>query len=103
MICSERYPDFYIDIKAKLLIVTIDDADVMLNIIEQAQKYFPHLTILARARNNGHAYEILRRGVHLFRREIYDSALHLGEETLKHMGFGAYRSRNAAQVFQNYD
>ncbi len=89
--------------KAKLLIITIDDADVTLHIIEQAQKHFPHLTILARARNNGHAYEILRRGVHLFQREMYDSALHLGEEALKQMGFGAYRSRNAAQVFQDYD
>jgi len=89
--------------KAKLLIITIDDADVTLNIIEQAQKYFPHLTILARACNNGHAYEILRRGVHLFWREMYDSALHLGEEALKHMGFDAYRSRSAAQIFQDYD
>ena len=89
--------------KAKLLIITIDDAEVALNIIEQAQKYFPHLTILTRARNNGHAYEILRRGVPLFRRELYDSALHLGEEALKQLGFGAYRSRNATQVFNAYD
>ncbi len=89
--------------KARLLIITIDDADVALNIIEQAQKHFPHLTILTRARNNGHAYEILRRGVKLFRREMYDSALHLGEEALKQLGFGAYRSRTAAQVFNDYD
>lgn len=89
--------------KAKLLIITIDDADVVLEIIEQAQKHFPHLTILTRARNNGHAYEILRRGVNLFRRELYDSALHLGEEALKQIGFGAYRSKNAAQVFHAYD
>jgi len=89
--------------KAKLLIITIDDAEVALNIIEQAQKHFPHLTILTRARNNGHAYEILRRGVKLFRREMYDSALHLGEEALKQLGFGAYRSRTAAQVFNDYD
>jgi glutathione-regulated potassium-efflux system ancillary protein KefC len=89
--------------RARLLIVTIDDAEVALNIIEQAQKHFPHLSILARARNNGHAYEMLRRGVTLFRREMYDSALHLGEEALKQLGFGAYRSRTAAQVFHDYD
>ena len=89
--------------RAKLLIITIDDADVVLKIIEQAQKHFPHLTILARARNNGHVYEIMRRGVSLFRRELYDSALHLGEEALKQLGFGAYRSRTAAQVFHAYD
>ena len=89
--------------KAKLLIITIDDAEMSLNIIEQAQKHFPHLTILARACNNGHAYEIMRRGVTLFQRELYDSALHLGEEALKQLGFGAYRSKNAARVFYAYD
>ncbi len=89
--------------KAKLLIITIDDPDVALQIIEQAQKHFPHLTILTRACNNGHVYEILRRGVTLFRRELYDSALHLGEEALKQLGFGAYRSRTATQMFQAYD
>ncbi len=89
--------------KAKLLIITIDDADVVLDIIDQVQKHFPHLTILARARNNGHVYEILRRGVSLFRRELYDSALCLGEEALKQLGFGAYRSKTAAQVFHAYD
>lgn len=89
--------------KAKLLIITIDDADVVLNIIDQVQKHFPHLTILTRARNNGHVYEIMRRGVSLFRRELYDSALYLGEEALKQLGFGAYRSRTATQVFHEYD
>jgi len=89
--------------RAKLLIITIDDADVVLKIIDQAQKHFPHLTILTRARNNGHVYEIMRRGVSLFRRELYDSALHLGEEALKQLGFGGYRSRTAAQVFHAYD
>jgi len=89
--------------RAKLLIITIDDADVVMKIIDQAQRHFPHLTILTRARNNGHAYEIMRRGVSLFRRELYDSALHLGEEALKQLGFGGYRSRTAAQVFHAYD
>jgi glutathione-regulated potassium-efflux system ancillary protein KefC len=89
--------------KAKLLIITIDDADVVLDIIDQVQKHFPNLTILTRARNNGHVYEILRRGVSLFRRELYDSALCLGEEALKQLGFGAYRSKTAAQVFHAYD
>lgn len=89
--------------QAKLLIITIDDAEVILKIIEQAQRHFPHLTILTRASNNGHVYEIMRRGVSLFRRELYDSALHLGEEALKQLGFGAYRSKNAARVFYAYD
>lgn len=89
--------------RANLLIITIDDADVVLEIIDQVQKHFPHLTILTRARNNGHVYEIMQRGVSLFRRELYESALQLGEEALKELGFGAYRSKTAAQVFHAYD
>lgn len=89
--------------KAKLLIITIDDADAVLDIIDQVQKHFPNLTIITRARNNGHVYEILQRGVSLFRRELYESALQLGEEALKQLGFGAYRSKTATQVFHAYD
>jgi glutathione-regulated potassium-efflux system ancillary protein KefC len=34
---------------------------------------------------------------------LYESALQLGEEALKQLGFGAYRSKTAAQVFHAYD
>ncbi len=89
--------------EARLLIVAIDDPEMALQVIDQAKKYFPHLTILARAENNGHAYELLRRDVTLFRREYYASALQLGEDALKQLGFSAYRAKQAAHIFNDHD
>jgi glutathione-regulated potassium-efflux system ancillary protein KefC len=88
---------------ARLLIVAIDDQEMALQVVEQARKHYPHLVILSRADDNGHAYELMRRGVQLFRREYYASALHLGEDALKQLGFGAYRAKQAANIFNDYD
>lgn len=89
--------------EARLLIVAIDDAEMALQIVDQAQKHFPHLIILSRAYNNGHTYELMRRGVKLFQREYYASALKLGEDALRALGFGAYRAKQAAHIFHDHD
>ncbi len=88
---------------AKLLIVAVDDQGVALRVVEQAKKHYPHLVILARADDNAHAYELMSRDVRLFRREYYASALQLGEDALKQLGFGAYRAKQAANIFNDYD
>jgi glutathione-regulated potassium-efflux system ancillary protein KefC len=89
--------------EARLLIVAIDDPELALQVIDQVKKYFPHLTILSRADNNGHAYELWRRGITLFRREYYASALQLGEDALRQLGFSAYRAKQAANIFNDHD
>ncbi len=88
---------------AKLLIIAIDDQEMALQVVDQVNQHFPHIDILARADDNGHAYELMRRGVELFRREYYASALELGEDALKRLGFGAYRAKQAANIFNDYD
>ncbi len=89
--------------EARMLIVAIDNVELALQVIDHAKKHFPHLIILSRAENNGHAYELLRRGVKLFQREYYASALKLGEEALKELGFGAYRAKQATHIFHDHD
>jgi len=89
--------------QAKLLIIAINDADMVLQVVDQARKHFPHLTILARAQDNGYAYALLQRGVTLFQRELYESALALGEQALRQLGYGAYRAKHAANIFNDYD
>ena len=89
--------------QARMLIVAIDNPEMALEVIDVAQKYFPHLVILARAENNGHAYEMMQRGVKLFRRVYYASALNLAEDALRELGFGAYRAKQAANIFDDHD
>ncbi|MBF0256391.1 MAG: glutathione-regulated potassium-efflux system protein KefC [Gammaproteobacteria bacterium] len=89
--------------KARLLIVALDDAEASLHLVELAKEHFPQLKILARAYDLTHAYQLHKRGVELFQREMLESALKLGEQSLRELGFGAYRAQEAANRFRDYD
>ncbi len=89
--------------EAKLLIVTVDDPEKALAITDLAQQHFPHLTILARARGIATAMEFLKRGIPLFQRETQESALLLGEDALKQLGYGAYQAKQMAHIFRDHE
>ncbi len=88
---------------AKIMIVCIDDPQVTLDVIDMANKHFPHLIILARAYDMGHAFELLDRGVNLFQREMLSSAMVLGEKALIELGYGAYEAHHATKIFSDHD
>lgn len=89
--------------KAKLLVMAIDDVERSLQTIDLVQKHFPHLKVLARAIDRRHAYELLRRNVAVVERETFESALNLGTEALKLLGFRAYHAHRAARIFRDHD
>lgn len=88
---------------AKVLIVCVDDPQMALDVIDIAKKHFPHLVIVSRAYDMGHAFELLDRGVTLFQREMLSSAMQLGEKTLIELGYGAYGAHRATKMFADHD
>ncbi|MGN6703466.1 MAG: glutathione-regulated potassium-efflux system protein KefC [Burkholderiaceae bacterium] len=89
--------------RAKALVVAVDDVDASLNLVDAVRAEFPALTILARARNVTHYYNLMDRGVTILQRETFESALLMGEETLQVLGYGAYRARKAALKFRRHN
>jgi len=89
--------------KAKLLLVAIDDRDKSLELVEAAKQAFPHLTVVARAYDRPHAYELLARGVDHVERETYESALNFGRHALVKLGLGERRALKAAILFRDHD
>jgi monovalent cation:proton antiporter-2 (CPA2) family protein len=89
--------------KAKLLVVAIDDAEKAKQIVEQCKEMFPNLTILARAWDRRHAYELLDAGADVVERETYESALNFGRQALVKLGLGERRALKAAVVFRERD
>jgi monovalent cation:proton antiporter-2 (CPA2) family protein len=89
--------------KAKLLIIAIDDADKTLEMVEAAKEAFPHLTVIARAFDRRHAYELLKAGAHEVERETYESALNFGRRALVRLGVGERRALRAAVLFREHD
>jgi hypothetical protein len=71
--------------------------------VQLAQKHFPNLNLLVRARDREHAYRLIKMGVRNIFRETLESSLEMSVEALRLLGFGAYRAHRAAHTFKEYD
>ncbi|MES2104259.1 MAG: glutathione-regulated potassium-efflux system protein KefC [Pseudomonadota bacterium] len=89
--------------KAKVLVIAIDDADASLKLVDIARHRFPHLRIVARARNITHCYQLMDRGVEILERETFEASLQLGRRVLQELGFGAYQARQTAMKFRAHN
>lgn len=89
--------------KAKALVIAIDNVDDSLALVDAVRLRLPQLTILARARNVTHYYELMKRGVTLIERETFAAALLLGEQTLRQVGFSEERAQRAAGIFGRHN
>lgn len=89
--------------QAKLLIVSVGNADANLEIVKLTKQHFPHVRIFARARNRRHAYELHKAGVDYFKRELFDSSLTMTKEILSFLGYTSEDIENKAQAFQTHD
>jgi monovalent cation:proton antiporter-2 (CPA2) family protein len=88
---------------AKILVVAIDDREKILQIIETAQRSFPHLEIFARAFDRPHAYALLNAGVTHVYREVFDSSLAMAEDALVALGQHPYEAAQALRLFRKHD
>ena len=88
---------------AKLLIITLDDADATTHLARLARAHFPALRIAARARDLRHLFELRDLGVQVIERETWLSALALGEAALAEVCADPQRARRAARAFADHD
>jgi len=89
--------------RAKMLIVALDEKEKTSELVEKARHAFPNLTILARAYDRRHAYDLLANGADAIERETFEGALRLGVTALRSLGFRAHRAHRAADYFRNHD
>ena len=89
--------------RAKVLVIAIDDVEQSLKLADLAREHFPHLTIVARARNVQHYYELRERGVQHVEREILDSSLMSARSVLEAMGWQPHRARSLAMRFRRHN
>lgn len=89
--------------EARMLIAAIDSPETNYELIRTAQKHFPHLRIMARARNRFDAYELIDLGLENIYRETLYTAVHLAVDVLENIGFRAYTATRQGQNFIQYD
>lgn len=89
--------------EAQLLVIAVDSIEKSLEIVRVAQKHYPNLPLAVRARNRQHAYELIRRGVQVFERDTFQSAISLGEEALQQLGMSENQAKQTGERFANHD
>jgi len=89
--------------RAKVFVLAIDDIEQSVEIAKMVREQFPHLTIVARARDVTHYYRLLQLGVTLIERETFDSALASARSVLELMGLQAHEARNSALRFRRHN
>ncbi|TFV87124.1 glutathione-regulated potassium-efflux system protein KefC, partial [Oxalobacteraceae bacterium OM1] len=89
--------------RAKVLVVAIDSVEDSLQLVNAVREELPALTIVARARNVTHYYDLMDRGVTVIQRETFESALQLGRSTMEQLGIGAFQARQAAMKFRSHN
>ncbi len=88
---------------AKVLVVAVDGAEQSLEIVDLCKAHFPHLTLVVRARNVQHYYELRSRGVTLIQRETFESALLSAQDTLQALGQSSQEALITAQRFRTHN
>ena len=87
---------------ASILVNAIDDVASNLELVDVVQQYFPHLRIIARARNVTHWRELRERGIVALERETFESALRAGRRALEALGVRAHEARERAEIFRRH-
>jgi Kef-type potassium/proton antiporter, CPA2 family (TC 2.A.37.1) len=89
--------------EAELLIIAIGDIDKSRKLIELAGKHYPHLKIAVNAYDRTSAHELMDLGITQIRRETFGSALALGQDALKLLGFDPYEAHKLMRIFRKKD
>ena len=85
---------------AKLLVIALDDVVASVKLAELAAEHFPHLRVVARARNVSHYIKLRQLKIRHIERETFESALRIGRRALEHLGVAPYEARERADRFR---
>ena len=88
---------------ASLFVLAIDDVEASVKTAEVVRRHFPHVPILARARNRVHVFRLRDLGVKLIWRETFPASLDMARHALLSLGFGIAASERAVTLFKQHD
>ncbi len=88
---------------ARVLVIALDDMDGSLKTAQMVKRKFPHLAVVARARNRHHVHLLMAAGVEHIIRETFFSSLRLTELALEQLGLSSEQAARAVELFRAHD
>ena len=89
--------------KASILVLSVDDVEQSLKIVDVVRENFPQLQIVARARDVPHWNALRDRGVMRVERELFDSSLRSARNVLELLGQPPESAQRAADQFRQHN
>ena len=88
---------------AKIFVLAIDDVTASIRTAEAVKRHFPHLKIIARARNRRHAHGLMDLGIEPIFRETMLSSLTMSMRVLTNLGFDEDEVKQMSAKFRERD
>ena len=88
---------------AKIFVLAVSKIDESMEIAESVMRNFPHLKIIARARNRRHAHKLMDLGVEYIFRETLLSSLAMSEQVLNSLGQSPEEAQHIVDSFRERD
>ena len=88
---------------AAFFTLAIDDVETSVRTAKTVLSQFPHVRILARARNRDHVHRLMDIGVSDIYRETFPSSLEAAEDLLNLLGMPSQEAARARKIFREHD
>ncbi len=88
---------------ARMLILSMAEHDEALKVARYVREKYPHVKILARAKDIFHVFEYFKLDVRTVQREMFESASELGAKALVELGFTKYEAYRATRTFNHHE
>lgn len=89
--------------RARLFVLAIDEPAEAVEIARQVRQHFPHLPIVARARDRVHYRELRRVGVTEVHRELFAASYEAGIAALRALGYRAHTAHRLARRWRDHE
>lgn len=89
--------------RAKVLVVAIDDYHQALQIVRYTRRHYPHVKVVARAKDLNHAFDLDLAGAHHHVRQYFESSVRLARTTCEVMGMHPWDAEQLAQTYKEED
>jgi glutathione-regulated potassium-efflux system ancillary protein KefC len=89
--------------KSSFFVLAVDDVAKSLEIAQRVSKHFPHVEIVARARNRQHAISLMELGIQSIHRETYLTSLEVAREILVKKGSNPEHVKRRMELFRFHD
>jgi len=89
--------------KAEVFVLATDDPEANLHTARLVRRQYPHLKIVARARNRQHVFRLMDLGVDEPVRETFHSSLKMTRKTLEALGLSHELAADRVERFRRHD